>query len=147
MIKGYMTLAEVAYLFDLDLFVLYEQLDLNPKTVPANTRCKEIGEVIHRKFDTDVVRMGVGTLLKVPPNQIQKSCSSDTSSPSFIYGTMTLKEVSDQFNIPITTLYGHLGLSLDNIPPDTQCRQLKILVDANFHTSRVREAVNNIINN
>lgn len=145
MIKGYMTLSEVAFLFDLELSQLYEQLDLNPNEVPGNTKCKEISELIGRRFDTDVVRVGVGTLLKIPENEIQKSCTPDSSTPNFIYGTMTLKEVSEQFNIPLDTLYSHLGLSLERIPPNTQCRELKFLVDPSFHTSRVREVVDKIL--
>ncbi|MFC1532534.1 4Fe-4S binding protein [Thermodesulfobacteriota bacterium] len=145
MIKGYMTLREVAFLFDLDLSVLYEQLDLDPKVVPADTKCKEIEEILDEKFDTDVVRVGVGTLLNVPADKIEKSCTPDASSPGFIYGTMTLAQVSDQFNIPLETLYSHLELSMERIPPNTQCRDLKNLVDPTFHTSRVRQIVDRIL--
>ena len=145
MIKGYMTLSEVAFLFDVKISRLYEQLGLNPGDVPANTKCKEIGELIGRKFDTDTVRVGVGILLKIPENEIKKSCAPGSITPTFITGTMTLKEVSDQFNIPLNTLYSHLGLSLKKISPDTQCRQLKSMVDPGFHTSRVREVVNKLV--
>lgn len=144
MIKGYMSLRDVAYLFDLDLSTLYEQLGL-PKTIPPETKCKEIEKIIGKEFDTDVVRVGVGTLLDVPADQIQKSCTPDSSSPTFIYGTMTLAQVSRQFDIPIAKLYRQLGLSMEKIPPDTQCRNLKILVDPAFHTSKVRAAVDQIM--
>jgi len=145
-IKGYMTLADVAYLFDLDLAVLYEQLDLDSTIVPDDTKCKEISDIVDRKFDTDIVRIGVGALLEIPAEEISTSCSPDeSSSTGFIYGTMTLREVSAQFDIPIETLYDRLELDVNLVPPDTQCRDLKTIVSPDFHTSKVREVVDSIL--
>jgi ferredoxin len=146
MIKGYMTLEEVSYLFDLSIESIYSQLDLTLTQIPPSTKCKEIAEMIGRHFDTDQVRLGVAALLDIPADQVQTSCAPSGQTglvqdgqPGFIYGTMTLKEVADAYNIPLDVLYDQLGIDIDNIPPVTQCRELKNLVSPDFHTSRVRE--------
>ncbi len=155
MIKGYMTLTEVAYLFDLNIDDIYSQLALNQTQVHPTTKCKEIAQKTGNKFDTDTVRLGVGALLEIPADQIQTSCTPGaqplgnqtgqaSGQPGFIYGTMTIQEVADGYKIPLSILYKQLGIDIDQIPPNTQCRDLKNLVSPDFHTSKVRAVVSQI---
>ena len=146
-IKGYMTLKEVAEVFNLNLSELYSVLDLDYTVVPSDIKCKEIGELIgNPRFETDEIRIGVGKLLNIPEDQIQRSCSSGgDQSGFFIPGTMTLGEVSNALNIPPEDLYKELGLKMDKIPPSTQCRELKFIVNPDFHTTKVREAAARIL--
>ena len=148
MIKGYMSLREVAYLFDLPLEAIYAQLNLDSRLVPADTKCKDIAAMIDQHFDTDIVRVGVGALLEIPESDIATSCApKDSNAPGFIYGTMTLEQVAQENRIPILKLYQRLNLDPAQIPVTTQCRELKSLVDPGFHTSRVRDAVHQIMTN
>ncbi len=151
MIKGYMTLIEVAYLFDLKIDDIYSQLEIDQSQVHPTTKCKEIAQKIGKVFDTDQVRLGVGVLLEIPVEQIQTSCTpgtqtivNQTGQPRFIYGTMTIQEVADEYKIPLPVLYQHLGIDLNQISPTTQCRDLKNLVNPDFHTSKIREVVSQL---
>jgi hypothetical protein len=146
-IKGYMTLKEVAEVFNLNLNDLYSVLDLDHKLVPSDVKCKEIGGLIgNLRFETDEIRIGVGKLLNIPEDQIQRSCSAGgDQSGFFIPGTMTLKEVTEVFNISPEVLYRELELKMEKIPLTTQCRELKFIVNPDFHTTKVREAVARIL--
>lgn len=144
-IKGYMSLKEVAYLFDVSLTDLYAELRLNEKVIPSDTNCRDIGGILKIDFETDQVRLAVARLLKIPETEVTQSCSS--SGPVFIPGTMTLEEVSSTFKIELPVLYDKLGLSMERIPPTTACRDLKFMVSPDFHTTRVRAAVSELLNN
>lgn len=144
-IKGYMTLADVAYLFDLKLEALYQELDLNPRLIPVETKSKDIAELSGLEFDTDKVRLAAARLLSIPEEQVAASCSAPSGSGYFISGTMTLSDVSQKFNIDIDLLYSKLEIKKKQVPPGTQCRQLKFIVSSDFHTTRVRAVVAEIL--
>jgi ferredoxin len=142
-IKGYMSLKEVAYLFDIPLTDLYSELRLDDTVIPPDMNCRDIGGILNADFETDQVRLAVARLLKIPETEVAQSCSS--SGPVFIPGTMTLGQVSSTFKIQLPVLYDKLGLSMERIPPTTACRDLKFLVSPDFHTTKVREAVSELL--
>ena len=149
-IKGFMTIQDITYLYDLESDTLYKYLELDHAKVTINTKLKDISSVTNTPFETDSVRFVVARLLNIPLDAQDAACASSSeitsSSPAdSIKGTMTLREVSEQFNIPVTILYAELGLDTIKISPDTPCKNLKELVSPDFHTSRVREVISRII--
>lgn len=64
-IRGYMTLEEVSKTYGLELDKLYKELGLSELTVPASSKCKEIGKLLglsEAEFDTQKVRDAVAKL-------------------------------------------------------------------------------------
>jgi ferredoxin len=146
-IKGYMSLREVADVFKLNIGDLYTVLKLDETLVSPDVKCKEIGTLIGKPFETDDVRIGVGTLLNIPEDQIQRSCSTGGADQSgfFIPGTMTLQQVCTTYAISPQELYREMRLRENQVPLSTPCRDLRVLVHPSFHTTVVREAVTKIL--
>ncbi len=143
-IKGYMTLADVAAVFEIPIDTLYTRLDLDEQDVSPLTKCRDIKKYVSGEFETDSVRTVVRNIINAGTGCIDKP-AEDVNSPHSIMGTHTLREVSLKFNIEIEILYGQLGIDTLTVPPNTPCRELKNIISPDFHTSKVREAVANIL--
>ena len=144
-IRGYVTLAGVAELFDMPLDTLYSRLALDRSVVAPETKSKDIGSVLGTEFEADSVRAEVARWLgrEAPTGGCDAAPPAEgtaTAIPS-IMGTHTLREVADMTYLELGVLYNELGLDSLVVPPDTPCRDLKELVGPDFHTSKVREAV------
>lgn len=140
-IRGYMTLGDIAMLFDIDLDSLYSALALDREEVSPYVKTKGIAGETGSEFETDSVRIVVARMLNVPLADASCAASSDTDAPPAILGTNTLREAAEIGGVDLGALYERLGLDSMEIPPDTPCRDLKEIVSPDFHTSKVREAV------
>jgi len=140
-IRGYMTIRDVAILFDIELDSLYSALSLNEKDVPPFTKSKEIGALTGTDFETDSVRAVVARMLDIPISSTSCGASSSSDELPAILGTNTIREAASIGNVDLGDLYEKLGLDSTQVPPDTPCRNLKEIVSPDFHTSKVREAV------
>lgn len=141
-IKGYMSLTDIAVLFDLDRDSLYARLGFDPAIVPPDTKCRDIAALLSDDVDTDSVRRVVAEMIDAPPPTpgCDDAATTNDNLPT-ILGTHTLRQVAEDNELPLHELYAELGLDSALISPDTPCRELKNLVDSTLHTSRVREAV------
>ncbi len=143
-IKGYMNIDDVAQLFAIPMDTLYARLDIDKDVVPSGTKLKEIKNVLKNDFEADSVRVIVRQILSESEWEPSEG-ETGLPSPQSIMGTQTIREVSIQFDIPLQELYRELGLDSLEIPPDTQCREIKNLAGERYHTSAVRNAVTRIL--
>ena len=139
-IKGYMTLHEIADLFNLPLDSLYNRLGLDRSQVPPDTKGRDISAIVEG-FETDHLRVVVADILAMPPPSSNCGNESVGNAAPAIMGIHTLREVARDNDIELGRLYLELGLDSLIVPPDTPCRELKNMVSPDFHTSKVREAV------
>ena len=143
-IRGYMTIMDVAILFDLELDSLYSALALDEKEVPPFTKSKEIGTATGTDFETDSVRAVVARMLDVPIASTSCGVSSGSNDMPAILGTNSIREAAAIGGVNLGELYEKLGLDSTEISPDTPCRDLKNIISPDFHTSKVREALENL---